>query len=78
MTVIFGIKSLHVYAVMVETDTGHKKFAFHPKKVADQNIFKIPEIALADVFVSDVFAERLRNSDLKGYKLVEMWDSEEE
>lgn len=53
------------------------KYSFILEKVENQHIFKILEQPRADVFVSDEFRNKVIESDLKGFKFVEVWDSKE-
>lgn len=48
-------------------------YAFHPERLRDIAIFKIPQLLGAPVFVTDLFAERLRNSGLTGFALEFLW-----
>ena len=57
---------------------GFKKFAFKFDKVIGHHIFKIPETLRADIFISDELKQKIENSGLKGFKFIEMWDSEKE
>jgi hypothetical protein len=53
------------------------KYDFVEDKLLDQHILKIPELQLIKVFVSDLFRDRCLSAGLKGFKFIEVWDSEE-
>ena len=57
-----------------------KKYAFKPDVVKGHHIFKIPETfsIRVDIFISDELKQKIENSGLKGFKFIEMWDSEKE
>ncbi|MGZ9586515.1 imm11 family protein [Paenibacillus marinisediminis] len=55
---------------------GFKKIAFIEKKVANQHIFKTPELTTSTVYVSDQFRETVLKAKLKGFDFIEVWDSE--
>lgn len=54
-----------------------KKFVFKPEVVLNQNIFKIKNQLYAKVFVSDEFRNKVIESNLQGFKFIEVWDSNE-
>lgn len=54
------------------------KYAFVEDRLIGQHIFKIPEQPLIKVFVSDLFRERCLSVNLKGFRFIELWDSEKE
>jgi hypothetical protein len=56
--------------------TSFEKISFLPESVADQNIFKIPEMPVTPVFVSDRFKNTVEFAKLKGFDFIEVWDSE--
>jgi hypothetical protein len=58
--------------------TGFKKYAFKAGVLRGQHIFKIPEQLKNKVFVSDEFRNQVLQSKLKGFKFIEVWDSEED
>jgi hypothetical protein len=51
-------------------------YAFWENKLIGQHIFKLPELRLIRVFVSDLFRERCLSAGLHGFKFIEVWDSE--
>ncbi|WP_018768263.1 imm11 family protein [Bacillus sp. 105MF] len=58
---------------------GYEKFAFVPNVIQNEMIFKIylNNIMYAtSVFVSDELRNAILESDLKGFKFIEVWDSE--
>ena len=55
-----------------------KKFAFLEEKIKSEHIFKIKELPLFGVLVSDEFRQRIIDNGLKGFKFELLWDSEAE
>lgn len=57
---------------------GFDDIYFSPKKLDKHNIhiFKVPELVLTHVFVSDQFREQIIKSKLLEFKFNEVWDSE--
>ncbi|MDC2866504.1 imm11 family protein [Bacillus sp. BP-3] len=58
---------------------GCEKFAFIPNTVHNEMIFKVyinQRIHPTSVFVSDEFRNTILKNDLKGFKFIEVWDSE--
>jgi hypothetical protein len=53
-----------------------EKISFFYEKVVERHIFKTHELARCTVFVSDTFKKRVEEHHLKGFKFVEVWDSE--
>lgn len=50
-----------------------RRFVFHEAKLEGEVIFRIPQLPLGQVFVTDVFAKHLRKSGLKGFSLNQVW-----
>lgn len=55
---------------------GVQRFAFFADRIDEVQIFKVPQLR-AHVFVTHVFAERVRRSGLTGFVLEEVWSDEE-
>ena len=49
------------------------KYAFDPELLINAPIFKIPQLPLAYVFVSDVFVNRVRDKGLTGFSFRPTW-----
>jgi hypothetical protein len=49
--------------------------SFLEERVAGLAIFKIPQVVIMDVFVTDVFVERVRAAKLKGFDFPLVWSS---
>ena len=49
---------------------------FFPEKIGDAAVFKIPQMVTSDVFVTDVFVDRVKSARLKGFKFPLLWSSE--
>lgn len=54
-----------------------KRFEFHEEKLQGAVIFRIPQLPLHEVFVTDVFANRVREADLKGFSFKQVWPQPE-
>jgi len=52
------------------------KHVFKEEIVKDVDIFKIADIPRSTIFVSDIFRDKVINSDLVGFKLDLLWDSD--
>jgi len=52
------------------------RHSFFQEKLIGINIFKIPQMVLADVFVADPFVERVESAGLKGFKFRHVWSSD--
>jgi hypothetical protein len=52
------------------------RYAFFPKRLIGIELFKIPQMVLADVFVTDPFVERVESAGLKGFKFRLVWSSD--
>ncbi|RKY23373.1 MAG: hypothetical protein DRP79_09330 [Planctomycetota bacterium] len=52
-----------------------EKHEFHPERLANAVIFKIPQDIVA-IFVTDKFVSEIKKTDLKGYEFKEVWRSE--
>jgi hypothetical protein len=48
---------------------------FCEEKLARTAIFKIPQIVTMDVFVTDLFVERVQTEGLKGFRFPLVWHS---
>ncbi|MGH9940174.1 MAG: imm11 family protein [Blastocatellia bacterium] len=48
------------------------KYVLYGDKLADQIIFKIPEVALLSVFVTDRFKNRVEEAGLTGFCFTEI------
>jgi hypothetical protein len=53
----------------------HSHF-FLPERLEEASIFKIPQVLTMDVFVTEVFVERVQSAKLKGFKFPLLWSSE--
>ena len=53
------------------------KFSFIIDNVKNQHIFKIYNQLHGSVFVSDEFRNKVLESELKGFKFIEVWDTNE-
>ena len=51
------------------------RHAFFPEKLKGIHVFKIPQIVLMDVFVTDAFVDRVKAADLKGFEFRPVWSS---
>jgi hypothetical protein len=51
---------------------------FCPEKIDKATIFKIPQIPTMDVFVTEVFVERVKSGRLKGFEFPLLWSREYE
>jgi hypothetical protein len=49
---------------------------FFPDRIGATTIFKIPQVVTSDVFVTDVFVDRVRSARLKGFEFTLLWSSE--
>jgi hypothetical protein len=49
---------------------------FFPEKLEKASIFKIPQVPTMDVFVTDMFVERVQSAKLKGFLFPLLWSSE--
>lgn len=49
---------------------------FFKDKIVGLTIFKIPQVITKDVFVTDVFVERVHSAGLKGFWFPVLWSSE--
>ena len=52
------------------------RYSFFPERVFGVHVFKIPELVLMDVFVTDPFVERVKTAGLKGFKFRLVWTSD--
>ncbi len=52
-----------------------KKYEFYLNSITGLHIFKIVEQSRGAVFVSDEFRNKVIESGLKGFKFIEVWDS---
>jgi hypothetical protein len=55
-----------------------ERHCFLHEKIDKATIFKIPQMVTSDVFVTDVFVERVKSARLKGFKFPLLWSSEYE
>lgn len=51
---------------------------FVEKKLTGAVVFKLPQDPLGGVYVTDVFVERVKRNNLKGFKFRHVWRSEED
>lgn len=51
-------------------------FSFHQERLLSKTVFKIPQLVLSDVFVTDPFVERVIKAKLKGFKFHLVWSSD--
>jgi len=58
--------------------THFKKHGFYEGKLANQWIFKLPEMPLTRIYVTEIFKEVIEQNKLTGFKFEEVWDSESE
>jgi hypothetical protein len=49
---------------------------FFPEKIGNTTIFKIPQMVTMDVFVTEVFVQRVKSARLKGFDFPILWSSE--
>lgn len=49
------------------------RFVFDETKLQEKVIFRIPQLPLGQVFVTDVFARQVQKSGLKGFSLNQVW-----
>jgi hypothetical protein len=52
------------------------RFSFHENRLIGITVFKIPQLVLKDVFVTDPFVERVMATRLKGFKFRLVWSSD--
>lgn len=52
------------------------RYSFFPDKLEGVNVFKIPQAVLMDVFVTDLFVQRVKTAGLGGFKFREVWRSD--
>jgi len=50
-----------------------RRYSFFPKKLEGITIFKVPQIVLMDVFVTEPFVQRVQSEGLKGFKFRHVW-----
>jgi hypothetical protein len=50
--------------------------SFHPKRLVGLTIFKIPQVSLMNVYVTDAFKERVQRSNLVGFSFSLVWTDE--
>jgi len=53
-----------------------RSHSFYEEKLFGIMIFKIPQVITMDVFVTDVFVERVRSAGLKGFWFPFVWSSD--
>lgn len=51
-------------------------YSFFQEKLIGMYIFKIPQLVLSDVFVTDPFVERVSEAKLKGFEFRLVWSSD--
>ncbi|NQX71676.1 hypothetical protein HQN90_36925 [Paenibacillus alba] len=54
------------------------KYTFHEERIEHAIIFKIPENLRSEIFVTDIFKEKVEQAGLTGFRFAEIWDSENE
>ncbi|MGO4269247.1 DUF1629 domain-containing protein, partial [Paenibacillus sp. TAF58] len=54
------------------------KYAFHKDRIEHEIMFKIPEKVYSEIFVTDIFVEKVKQAGLTGFRFAEIWDSENE
>ena len=54
-----------------------KRFVFHEEKLQNAVIFRIPQLPLFEVFVTDVFVNRVQEAGLKGFLFNQVWPQPE-
>jgi hypothetical protein len=52
------------------------RHSFFPDRVAGVKVFKLPQIPLMDVFVTDDFVKSVRTAKLKGFEFRPVWSDE--
>jgi len=52
------------------------KFSFFQERLQGVTVFKVPQLVLMDVFVTDPFVERVEAVKLKGFKFRLVWSSD--
>ena len=52
------------------------RHVFIPEKLPSLSIFKIPQMVLADVFVTDPFVDRVESAGLKGFDFELVWSND--
>ena len=52
------------------------RFSFFEDKLFGITVFKIPQLVLMDVFVTDPFVESVQTAKLKGFKFRRVWSSD--
>jgi len=53
-----------------------ESFSFFQRKLSGIIVFKIPQLILMDVFVTEPFVERVKTAKLKGFKFRLVWSSD--
>jgi hypothetical protein len=46
---------------------------FRPDRLADEVVFKLPDVRKSAVYVTDEFVERVKNADLTGFQFPPVW-----
>jgi Immunity protein family (Imm11) len=52
-----------------------RKHVFFPERIADAQLFKLPQISRGSIYVSDAFVHAVTSSDLRGLSFKLVWDS---
>ena len=50
-----------------------KRFVFHDSAIADATIFKVPQMSMSHVFVTDSFVQRVNDARLTGFLFHQLW-----
>ena len=54
-----------------------EKYVFYEDKIKDAFIFKLPEELKSQPYVTEQFKQLIEKNDIRGFKFVPVWDSEE-
>ena len=49
------------------------KYAFHKNKIEHERIFKILEKIFSEIFVTDIFKDKVEQAGLTGFRFAEIW-----
>lgn len=52
------------------------RHSFFQEKLVGINIFKVPQLVLEDVFITDLFVERVRSAGLRGFEFRLVWSGQ--
>ncbi len=55
-----------------------KRFVFVPAKLHNESIFKLPQLLLGQIFVTDRFVNAVRAAGLVGVNFIWLWSSEQQ